>query len=89
MTRTTKVSLGFLAGFVAILAWLSMRIPQVECEVCITFQGHNECRKAASGTKKAAMESAVTSACGTLAAGMTETINCENTAPDRVTCTGG
>jgi hypothetical protein len=31
----------------------------------------------------------VTSACGTLAGGMTETIRCQNTTPESVTCNEG
>jgi len=57
-----------------------------ECEVCVTFQGETVCRTAASGTKGASIESAVTSACGTLASGMTDSIRCQNTPPDRETC---
>jgi hypothetical protein len=79
----------FLVVFIAVVVYRSIRIPTVECEVCVTFNQETVCRTASSGTREIAVESAVTSACGTLAAGMTESIRCQNTTPDRVQCTGG
>jgi hypothetical protein len=63
MSRTTKTSLVFLGLFILGTVYLSTRVAQVECEVCVTFRGMTTCRKAASGTREAAIQSAVTSAC--------------------------
>ena len=87
MSRTTKTSLVFLALFIAGTVYLSTRVAQVTCEVCITFNGTTTCRKAASDNREAAIQSAVTSACSNMAGGMTETIACQNTEPDRTACT--
>jgi hypothetical protein len=86
MAKTTKATVLFLALMIGIVVYRSMTIAQYECDVCLTFKGEQACRTAASGEKKAAVESAVTSACGTLASGMTESIRCQNTPPDSVTC---
>ena len=86
MGRTTKATIVFLGLFIAIVVYFSMTIAQQECEVCMTFMHQSVCRTAASGTREASIESAVSSACGTLASGMTESIRCSNTKPDRVTC---
>lgn len=86
MSRTTRATLIFLGIFIAVVVYLSMTIARQECEVCLTFMNQSVCRTAASGTREASIESAVTSACGTLASGMTESIRCSNTEPDRVTC---
>lgn len=86
MSRTTRATVIFLALFIAAVVYFSMTIAQQECEVCVTFMNQSVCRTAASGTREASIESAVSSACGTLAAGMTESIRCSNTKPDRVTC---
>ncbi len=86
MSRTTRATLFFLGLFIAIVVYFSMTIAEYECEVCVTFMNRSVCRTAASGTREASIESAVTSACGTLASGMTESIRCSNTRPDRVTC---
>ena len=86
MGKTTKATLVFLVLFIGIVVYLSTRIAAFECKVCVTYRGDTLCRTAASGTEKAAIESAVTSACSGLASGMTESIKCENTKPDSVIC---
>jgi hypothetical protein len=86
MGKTTKVTLVFLVLFIGIVIYLSTRIAHDECRVCVTFGGQTVCRTAASGTEKAAIESAVTSACSGLASGMDESIKCQNTRPDSVEC---
>ena len=86
MSRTTRTTLVFLGVFIAVVVYFSTTIAQQECEVCITFMNQTVCRTAASDTREASIESAVSSACGTLAAGMTESIRCSNTKPDRVNC---
>ena len=87
MSRTTKTSLVFLGLFIVGTVYLSIGVAKVECEVCVTYKGMTTCRKAASGTREAAIQSAVTSACSNMAGGMTEVIACENTEPDRTSCT--
>jgi hypothetical protein len=86
MGKTTKTTIVFLALMVGIVVYRSMTITHLECDVCVTFQGAQACRTAASGDRKATVESAVTSACATLASGMTESIRCQNTPPDSVSC---
>ena len=86
MGKTTKATLVFLVLFIGLVVYLSTRVAHHECRVCVTFNGRTLCRTAASGTEKAAIESAVTSACSGLASGMTDSIKCENTRPDSVAC---
>jgi hypothetical protein len=86
VSKTTKATILFLALIIAIVLYRSLTIAAYECEVCVTFQGGTVCRTAASGTREASIASAVTSACGTLASGMTESISCQNTRPVRIDC---
>jgi len=86
MGRTTKATLVFLSLLVGVVVYRSLTIAQYECDVCVTFQNGRVCRTAASGGRKAAIESAVTSACASLASGMTDSIRCQNTPPDSVSC---
>jgi hypothetical protein len=87
MGKTTKATLVFLVLFIGGVVYLSTRVAHHQCKVCVTYAGATVCRTAASGTQKAAIESAVNSACSGLASGMTESIKCENTPPDSVECT--
>ena len=86
MGKTTQATLVFLVLFIGTVVYLSTRIAHHTCRVCVTYNGRTICRTAAAGSRKAAIESAVTSACSGLASGMTESIRCENTPPDRVDC---
>ena len=86
MGRTTRATIVFLTLIIGYVLYRSLTIAEYECEVCLTFQSDTVCRTAASGTREASIDSAITSACGTLASGMTESIRCQNTQPVRVTC---
>ncbi len=86
MSKTTKATWVFLGLLAAVVIYATLVIPKHECEVCLTFAGQTVCRTAASGTEEETIESATISACGTLASGMTESISCQNTPPDRVSC---
>jgi hypothetical protein len=57
------------------------------CEVCVTFRGSSTCREALARTEEEATRTAQDNACAVLGAtGMTLSIECANTRPDRVTC---
>jgi hypothetical protein len=86
MSRTTGTSLIFLALFITLVIYMSFHTTKVECEVCLSYDGQHNCGKASSETREGAVRSAVTAACATMAGGMTDTIRCQNTPPDRTTC---
>ena len=56
------------------------------CEVCITYQGRTACRAAIGATEREATGTAIQNACAFLAAGMTQTVQCQNRQPDSVVC---
>lgn len=69
------------------LAWYAMQgVDEVECEVCITFQGETVCRTGRGRDRDAAVYSAQTAACAVLAIGRELTIKCGNTEPTSVSC---
>jgi hypothetical protein len=74
------VILGIL-GFVAFLAWSTVSAQKVECHVCVEFANGRNCATASGDDEKSAAQSAQTTACGPLAAGMNATIACGNIAP--------
>ena len=84
--KAAGATVAFLLLFGGVVVYRSFRVARYECDVCLTFQGETACRTAAAGTREASIESAVTSACGTLASGMTESIRCTNTKPASVDC---
>ena len=87
MKSTSWVTLIALVAVVGLVVWSSLRIGGARCEVCITFRDRQMCRAVDGQTKEEARQAAVTNACAILASGVTDTIACQGTPPDRVTCT--
>ena len=85
----TVVFLIVAAAFIALLVYTTLKPQQIECEVCVTFNGGDRCAKASGPTRDAATTTGQTAACGTLASGMDQSIACGRTEPQRVTCNGG
>lgn len=56
------------------------------CRVCVTYRGKANCATATGRTEQAAREGAQTTACGTLASGMDESIACGRVPADSVQC---
>jgi hypothetical protein len=68
-------------AFVAFLAWTTVSAQKVECRVCVEFANGRNCATASGDDEKTAGQSAQTTACGPLAAGMDATIACGNRVP--------
>jgi hypothetical protein len=74
-------------GLVAFIVIGSMARVHRSCQICLTFHGQTACRGGAGATNREAMSAARTVACGVMANGMDQVIECENTQPDSVECT--
>lgn len=86
MSRNVIITLIFVA-LVGGLMWSALQgVDNVECEVCITFDGETVCRTGRGRDQEAAVNSAQTAACAVLAIGREETIRCGNTQPTSVSC---
>jgi len=86
MKRSTVVVILTLVGFVAFLLWTTLSAQKVECAVCVEFGGGRNCATATADDESAASQAAQTTACGTLARGMTESIACGNVKPESRVC---
>lgn len=87
MSRTAKwVLTAIVLGLMAFMVYNSMARVQKHCEVCVVFNGRRNCARAAGGSEGEARQGAQTTACGTLASGMDESIRCQNTPPQTASC---
>ena len=90
MTRSVKWGAALVA--IAALATIGMLVLgvrqslNVSCEACITFQGRSACRTAVGAGEKEATTGAIQNACALIAAGMTQSVQCQNKPPDSVVC---
>ncbi|MBI2821077.1 MAG: hypothetical protein HYX74_02520 [Acidobacteria bacterium] len=65
---------------------LTVSSVRYECEVVHEYKGRSVTARALAATREEAVRTAVTTACGQLANGMTELIQCENTPPKSQLC---
>ncbi len=75
----------FIVGFVALMLLSTRGNAKYRCEVCITFDGRTVCRNGAAPTQLEAERIASDTACTDLSSGMTSLMQCQNSAPRKVT----
>ena len=75
-----------VVALVAFLLWSTLGAQRVHCRSCAEFNGRRNCASATAATREEAARSAQTTACGTIAQGMAESINCTNSEPVSLTC---
>jgi hypothetical protein len=84
MKTTTWLAVLFLGAVVGWLFYSSFHQERVRCQVCMSFDGHRDCRTASATTRPEALRTAVSNACAQLASGVTATTQCENTTPESI-----
>ena len=84
MTKENKLGIIVAVVIVAVLVLSSLQLRQHTCEVCITFGGQTNCAIASGTTRKEARGSATSTACASISGGVTQSIQCGNTTPDKV-----
>lgn len=86
MNKTTLIAILFGLIVLATLIYSSMNLQQYSCEVCMTYQGQDNCSTASGTSEEEAMRTATDVACAPISSGMTESIQCSNTPPKSVNC---
>jgi hypothetical protein len=84
MKKTTGLAVAFVALVVGFIVYSTFHQERTRCRVCMSFNGAHDCRIASAASRQEALRTAVTNACAQLAAGITETTQCEGTKPDSV-----
>lgn len=86
MRRSTLLTLAALLAFAALLLYSTLSAQKAECEVCVTFNGRENCATARGASEVDAERAAQSTACGIIASGMAESINCGNVIPTKRRC---
>jgi len=74
----------FVLGFLALVAYSTLRGPRYRVEECMAYQGRTACRIVSAKSEQAALRSAAENACADIASGVTDTMRCEQSEPQRV-----
>ena len=79
----TPVLAGILlaVAVLAALIYTSFGNRHFRCEVCVSYQGRQSCRKASAATKEQALRSATDNACALIASGVTASMVCQSAPP--------
>ncbi len=83
---TVALITGAMLLFMGFVIYSTIRPVQVECEVCLQFNGELVCRSGRGATEEEARIAAQESTCGGNVSGMAELIACRNATPVRVQC---
>lgn len=86
MKKSTVITILLALGFAGLLLYSTLSAQQVECAACVTFNGKSNCATASGSSEEEALRTAVNTACGTIAAGMDESIRCSGLPPERPRC---
>jgi hypothetical protein len=88
MKPATRLTLFAVVVLAAILLWSTLQAQKAACDVCVSYRGARNCARASAENQKEATRSAQSTACGPVAHGMAESIECDNIPPASVHCTG-
>jgi len=78
------IALAFAAGVAALMYTSLQGVTGHRVEVCMTFNGRDNCRTARGNTEAEAKRTATDNACADITSGMTQIVACQNTTPRSV-----
>jgi hypothetical protein len=74
----------FVVGFLALVAYSTMKGKRYRVEVCMAYQGRTNCRTVSATSEEAALRSASDNACADIASGVTDIMRCDQSQPHSV-----
>jgi hypothetical protein len=87
MSKATLLSVLFLLLVGALIAYSLTGVDQVSCEVCITYNGEQQCRTGKGRTQEDAVRTATESCCAVLPTStMADRVKCSQTPPSSLAC---
>ena len=66
------------------MAYSTLHGPRYRVETCMAYQGRTACKTVSAKSEQAALRSATENACADIASGVTDTMRCEQSEPQRV-----
>ena len=86
MKKGTLLTIIFLVGMVYVSFTLILTGNDLECEVCINYNNGEQCQIVQGREEKETVMQGISTACGALANGMTESIECQAVVPIKQEC---
>jgi len=86
MKRSTLYGVAAVLAVVALFFLMTTARAKVECRVCMDYKGGSNCAAAVAATRDGAEQAAQTTACGPIASGMDQQIECGRIPPASAQC---
>jgi hypothetical protein len=74
-----------VVAIAVMIVYSTVHGPRYRVEVCMAYQGRSACKKVAATSEQAALRSGMENACADIASGVTDSMNCTQAQPLRVT----
>jgi hypothetical protein len=84
--RNALITGGVLIPIAAVVVYSSFQVSDYECEVCMSFGGREVCRTVTGKTEMEGLRTGIDNACAQLSSGVTETLRCQRTPPQKAEC---
>ncbi|HVH09170.1 MAG TPA: hypothetical protein VM736_05180 [Gemmatimonadales bacterium] len=86
MKRSTLYSIAAVLAVASLFFVMTTARAKVQCRICMEYRGRTNCATAVGATEQAAREGAQSTACGPIASGMDQQIECGRTPPAFAHC---
>lgn len=86
MSRAGVASLLLFLAIAAFLAYQSLGVASATCEVCMSYQGRQQCRAVSAATEEEALQGATLNACAYISSGVTDSMACQRGTPISKKC---
>ena len=87
ISRPALAGIVFVVAVLAVIAYMSVNLARhgIRAEVCMDFNGRSNCKTVSGDSREHVIQTGVSNACADIVSGVTETIQCEHTAPKSIT----
>ena len=86
LSKGAIITIAFTAVMFGIILYQTFGLRQVECEVCMEFEGRKKCLLVKGENEETAMQTAKDNACSFITNGRAEGFRCSATPPASVNC---
>jgi len=84
--QKTIIVVIIVAGLVGFLTYEMLSLGQIECKLCIDFNGRRDCPTALGPNEEEAIAEAHRNACAKLSSGVTDTLACNRSERTQINC---
>lgn len=78
------IVVAFIVGLFALIAYATLHGPRYRVEICMAYAGQTACKTVSAKSEAAALRAGAENACADISSGVTDTMRCQQSEPQRV-----